>query len=80
MSEEKVVGLGQRELVPGGLFEPTADEQVVLDAANLSAVAVQSFVDAEGAQTINAAIGGLQSKLKHDAEHKESAAVEATPE
>lgn len=62
MSEE--LALGQRELSVGGTFEPTDEEKALLDSNNVSAIAVQSFVDASSAaQTINAAIGGLLTQL-----------------
>jgi hypothetical protein len=57
------LALGQRELEVGGSFVPTEDEAKLLETNNVSAVAVQSFVDASGEkQTINAAIGGLATK------------------
>lgn len=58
------LALGQRELTVGGTFEPTLEEAQLLETNNVSAIAVQAFVDASGAtQTINAAIGGLLTSL-----------------
>jgi hypothetical protein len=77
MSDE--LALGQRELEVGGTFEPTPDEQTLLDSNNMTALAVQAFVNESGKQTINAAIGGLATKIAQAVAGAESAEV-PTPE
>lgn len=69
--------LGQRELEVGGTFEPTEEEQKLLDDNNVSAVAVQSFVDSSGKQTINAAVSGLKAKQAREAADEEAKKGEA---
>jgi hypothetical protein len=78
MSDE--IALGQRELEPGGSFEPTEAEQKLLDDNNVSASHVQAFVDASGKQTINDAIGGLATKAKADADAEAAKAGEGAGE
>lgn len=75
------LALGQRELEVGGTFVPTEEEAKLLEANNVSAVAVQSFVDASGAkQTINAAIGGLALTHKPEQAEASEPAAEVAPE
>lgn len=75
------LALGQRELVVGGSFEPTEEEAKLLETNNVSAVAVQSFVDASGAnQTINAAIGGLALAHKPEQTEVSEPVAEVAPE
>lgn len=72
---------GQRELEVGGTFVPTEEEAKILEGSNVSAAAVQSFVDASGAkQTINAAIGGLALKNNPPQAVASETPVEAAPE
>lgn len=77
MSE--VLAFGEREIEPNGTFVPTDEEKTYLDDNNISAAALQSFVDISGKQTINAAVGGIVQKRANEAKGEE-VAIPPTPE